>query len=573
MRYSITRRLVWRIAAAVCLAGLAANGYPSAQVAGTGQTLTAREALPQAVDRIFERMSSSTPGCSIGVSQQGAVILSRGYGMANLEYGVRIKPETIFESGSVAKQFTSAAIALLALDGKLSRQDAVRKYVPEFPDFGVPITIQHLLNHTSGLRSQWPMLSLAGRPPGLAVHTVDEILELVSGYKELNFKPGDEHLYNNTWFTLLGVIVQRVSGKSLNDFMQERLFKPLRMTRTQWRDDFTKIVPDRATAYRAAPWGQFRTNMPFTNVIGNGGLLTTVGDLLVWNENLDRPRVGGQGFVDQLQTRGRLNDGFELEYAQGVYVTEYRGVREISHGGSTAGYQTFLARWPDQGLSVAVLCNTTGTNPSGYAHQVADLLLGDALKPLPVPKAVDVPPASLEQIAGLYRERSTDAILRVSFDKDKKTVRVGGQALVPTAPGVLSAGTASRTIAVMATADSAGPAWPTAGPAVRLIDRDDRTKPRTWDREQPFSPTPADLSAFAGEYVCDELGVTYTFYVEGQGLRVRFRPAQRFTLTPVFKDAFEGDGNIIRFTRSSAGAVDGLRIFAGRVRHLRFVRR
>ncbi|MCX6543843.1 MAG: serine hydrolase [Acidobacteria bacterium] len=528
--------------------------HPRAQVSVPDQTATAPESVATQIDRIFERWDrGGTPGCAVGVSERGTVVYTRGYGMANLEYGVRIKPDTIFESGSVAKQFTSAAIALLAIDGKLSRQDPVRKYVPELPDFGTPITIQQLLNHTSGLRSQWPMLSLAGRPPGMAVHTVDEILELVSHYKELNFKPGDEYLYNNTAFTLLGVIVQRVSGKSLNDF--------------------TKIVPDRATAYRADAGGQFRTNMPFTNVIGNGGLLTTVGDLLIWNENLDRPRVGGKEMVDQLQKRGRLNDGFENEYAQGLVVTDYRGVREVSHGGSTGGYQTFLARWPDERLSVAVLCNTTGTNPGGYAHQVADVFLAGALKAVPVPASVTVPAGALAQVAGLYRERATDAVVRVAWDNDKKTLRIGGQVLIPTGVGVLSAGDGARTVSVLGAADGERPAWPTSEPAARLLDRDSRTKPRIWDREQPFAPTPAQLAAFAGEYFCEELGVTYLFYVEAESLKVRFRPAQRFTLTPVFQDAFEGDGNIIRFTRGAAGSVDGLRIYAGRVRHLRFVRR
>ena len=161
--------------------------------------------------------------------------------------------------------------------------------MPELPDFGSPILIRHVLNHTSGLRCQWPMLVLAGRPPGMAAHTVEEILELVSRSKDLNFKPGEEFLYNSTAFTLLGVIVARVSGRSLNQFCQERLFGPLGMARTQWREDFTAMVPNRATAYRLTPDGTVRANMPFTNVIGNGGLLTTVGDLLLWNDNLDRP--------------------------------------------------------------------------------------------------------------------------------------------------------------------------------------------------------------------------------------------------------------------------------------------
>jgi CubicO group peptidase (beta-lactamase class C family) len=548
---------------AVSISGAAAL----AQVPAGGQTPLAAPNIPAAIDKIFDRWDRPwSAGCAVGVARNGAVVYTHGYGMANLEYGVRIHPDTIFESGSVAKQFTAAAIVLLALDGKLSLDDPVRKYVPELPDFGTPILIRHFLSHTSGLRSQWPMLTLEGRPPGRAVHTIDEILELVSGYKELNFKPGDEYLYNNTGFTLLSVIVQRVSGKSFDEFCQERLFKPLGMTHTHWRSDFTEVVEDRATAYRLVPNGQFRTNASFTNVVGNGGLLSTVGDWLVWNENLDNPRVGGRAMVDQLETRARLNDGFEIEYAKGLVVTDYRGVREVSHGGSTAGYQTFLARWPDERLSVAVMCNTTGTNPSGYAHQVADLFLAGKLKERPTVKAADVPADTFKDLAGVYREELTDAVVRVTYDASARALRVGGPALVPIGANALSTSDGSRTFAVERKGTGGG---------VRIIESDGgRSKPRVWEREPPFAPTPQNLAAYAGDYVCDELGsLVYTFYVEDGALKLRARPAQRSTLTPAFPDGFLSDGDTIRFTRDAKGRVDGLRIYAGRVRNLRFVKR
>jgi CubicO group peptidase (beta-lactamase class C family) len=550
---------------AAALLGLSA--VPAAAQAAAAPAVQAVPVNTAAIDKIFERWDrSGSPGCAVGVSQGGQVVHAKGYGMANLEYGIRIWPTTVFESGSVAKQFTAAAINLLAQDGKLSIDDSVRKYVPELPDFGTPILIRHFLNHTSGLRSQWPMLTLAGRPPGAAVHTVAEILELVSGYKELNFKPGDEYLYNNTAFTLLGVVVERVSGKSLNAFTQERLFGPLGMSRTQWREDFTSIVPNRATAYRLMPDGTFRGNMPFTNVIGNGGLLTTVGDLLAWNENLGHPRVGGQDLVDRLQTRGKLNDGFENEYAQGLFVAQYRGAREVSHGGSTAGYQTFLARFPDRGLSVAVLCNTTGTNPSRYAHQIADIMLAGTLKDLPVVRAVEVAPEVLERMAGVYREVSTDAVLRLVWDEKARVLRAGDQPLVPAGPGEMYTQDGARRF-------STGRGWPENIVMGPLVETSERAKPRRWELQRTFKPDAAQLGEFAGDYFSEELAVTYTIYVEDGLLKVRFRPAQRFTLEPAFKDAFEGDSNTIRFTRSPGGAVDGLRIYAGRARHVRFVRR
>lgn len=553
------RRTITALVIAVIIAGLAWGQAPQAPAAKTAELSTEAK-----VDRVFERWNhSDTPGCVVGVSVDGKPVLVRAYGMANLEYGVAIRPDTIFESGSVAKQFTAAAIALLQQDGKLALGDPVRKYVPEVPDFGTPILIRHLLNHTSGLRSQWPLMALSGRPTGQAVHTVDEILELVGRMKELNFKPGDEFLYCNTGYTLLGVVVARVSGQSLDAFCQERLFKPLGMTRTRWRDDFTTVVRDRATAYGRRRGGAFFANMPFTNVIGNGGLLTTVGDLLVWNENLDNPRVGGRALPEQLETRGRLNDGFENEYAQGLVVSTYKGVREVSHGGSTAGYQTYLGRFPESRLSIAVLSNVTVSDPTTLAHEVADIFLAGKIQEPAKPVAVPVPAALLKRYAGVYREPLTDAAARVEIGKDGKTLLLdGGAVIAVSATTFVSAGGSGRMTF------EAGP----AGAPVRMTESDGTSKPRLWEAAPAFAPKPADLEAYAGTYHSDEIDMTYTIAVEKDRLVVKFRPAQRLELTPVYPEAFEARTSVIRFTRDASGAVDGFQIYAGRVRHLRFNR-
>ena len=202
------------------------------------------------VDRIFARFDRATPGCGVGLAKDGRTLYTHGYGSANLEYGVPNTDSTVFESGSVAKQFTAAAIVLLAQDGKLSLDDDIRKYLPEVPSFGGQrITIRNLLTHTSGLRDQWGLLGIEGRGPGTQVHSPMTTLDLVVHQKMLNFPPGSEYLYSNTGYALAEIIVQRVSGKSFSEFTQERLFRPLGMTHTQWRDDFTTVVPNRATAY------------------------------------------------------------------------------------------------------------------------------------------------------------------------------------------------------------------------------------------------------------------------------------------------------------------------------------
>lgn len=517
------------------------------------------------VDKVFERWNrSDTPGCVVGVAVDGKPVLVKAYGMANLEYGIRLRPDTVFESGSVAKQFTAAAVALLCQDGKLSLDDPVRKYVPEVPDFGAPILIRHLLNHTSGLRSQWSLMGLAGRPTGWAVHTVEEIVELVGRMKELNFRPGEEYLYCNTGYTLLGVVVARVSGKSFDAFCQERLFKPLGMARTQWRDDFREIVPDRATAYGWRPGGFF-TNMSFTNVIGNGGLLTTVGDLLIWNGNLDDPRVGGKALVEQMETRGRLNDGFELEYAQGLVVTTYKGLREVGHGGSTAGYQTFLARYPSERLSIAVLSNVTTSGPANLAHQVADIYLAGKIKePAKPVAAATVPAETLKKYVGVFRDPLTDAAMRVSLGQDGQTLRIAGQAVLALSATAFTTSDGSRQAAFELGPD---------GAPLRMRETAAGSRPRLWEAAAPFAPPTADLAAFVGTYYSEEIDTTYTLYVENGKLMVRFRPAQRIALLPIYADAFESDGDIIRFYRDAMGRVASFRVYAGRAWRVLFVRK
>lgn len=553
------RNRAWLLLSVVALAGVS-GGQP---LAGQGTSLSRTE-LAARIDRVFEKWDrSDTPGCAVCVGMGGRPIVTRAYGMANLEYGAPITVDTIFEAGSVSKQFTAASIALLVQDGKLSLDDPVRKFLPEVPDVGTPITIRHFLNHINGLRCQWPLLTLAGRPPGSAVHTTEEILDLVSRQKRLNFAPGDEFLYNNTGYTLLGVIVRRVTGQSLAEFSDARLFKPLGMTHTQWRTDHTAIVRGRATAYSTDRDGKLHTAMPFTNVYGNGGLLTTVGDLLVWNNNLDTPRVGGRPMVEQLETRGRLNDGFVNEYAEGLILSEYRGLREISHGGSTAGYQGFLARFPGQRISISLLCNLGSINAEALAHQVADIVMADQFRDRALPPAIRLSPDIVKARAGVYRNPDTGGILRIAFDKDR--LRADGSELVPIAPDRCRDATGQTEYTFASTGDQG---------QIRVRQATSGDRPVEFVAVTPFTPTPVQLAEFAGTYYSDELDVTYLVQMDNERMVVRHRPEPAVAVQPVYADAFDfGGGRVIRFTRDRAGRVDGLEIFAGRVRHLRLVRR
>ena len=377
---------------------------------------------PAAVDKIFARWSTTTPGCAVGVAIGGKTVLTQAYGMADLEHDVPNTADTIFEAGSVAKQFTAMAVLLLAKDGQLSLDDPARKYLPELPDYGAPLTIRHLLNHTSGLRDWGSVVAIAGAPRTTREYTHAHVLDIVSRQKALNFPTGTQWSYTNTGFNLAAVIVSRVSGMSFAEFSRTRIFTPLGMTLTSWRDDHTRVVKGRAIAYTSASDG-YHLEMPFENVHGNGGLLTTVGDLLKWNENFVTPIVGDRALVTTQATAGHFNDGRALDYAIGLFLQGYRGVKNVYHSGSTAGYRAHLNRFPDAHTSVAVLCNVSTGDATRSANLVSDLYLTGLTPVTPttptLPAPAMTPPPSAAQLAefnGAYWSDEAEVALTAAVE-------------------------------------------------------------------------------------------------------------------------------------------------------------
>ena len=522
---------------------------------------TPRQDTVVRVDSIFSRFTTTTPGCAVGVSRHGRTVLARAYGMSNLEYDVPLTPESIIEAGSVSKQFTAAAILLLAQQGKLSIDDQVRKHIPELPDYGAPLTIRHMLNHTSGLRDWGTVAAVEGWPRGSRVHTHEHVLDIVTRQRTVNFRPGSEYLYSNTGYNLLAIIVQRVSGRSFADFTRTEIFEPLGMTRTSWRDDYTRIVKGRATAYAPTRTG-FRLNMPFENVHGNGGLLTTVEDLLRWNTNFDGGHVGGPALLREQVRPGRLTSGREIEYAAGLSITRYRGVPEVSHSGATAGYRSFLTRYPDQGLAVAVLCNHGGAPAPTLAHRVADVYLGSVASDPPAPKTVALAPNVLSARAGLYRNASTWAPLRITAREGKLVTEDGTQA-VALSPNTFQTENGARA------AFDVAPDGRTR--ALRLLQEDGDTI--LYLPVEAHTPAAQELSAYAGTYTSDEAATMFSVVQQDGKLFLKQRPALSFELRPAYRDVFEvPTGDVVRFIRDDTGKVTEMSVFLGRVRDLRFKR-
>lgn len=510
------------------------------------------------IDTLFARWNrSDLPGCTVGVSRGGEQIVSRAYGMANLEYGIPNRPDTIIEAGSVSKQFTAAAVLLLAQEGRLALDDPIRKYLPEVPAYETPITVRHLLTHTSGLRDWGFIQDIAGWPRSTRVYTHDDVLDIVGRQRSLNFAPGTDFSYTNSGYNLAVVLVSRVAGRSFADYTRETIFVPLGMSRTSWRDDHARIVPGRAVAYNVSERG-VRTHMPFENVHGNGGLLTTTGDLLRWARNGTRGEVGGRAFVEAQRTRGRLVGGEEIVYSPGgLYVTTWKGLPEVSHSGGTAGYRAWLAHYPAQDLAVAVLCNASDAPAWGLGRRIAELFLPAS----PTAPATAAAPVRGAEVAGLYRDRRTHEAL--SVDLVDGQMRIAGLGvLTPIDRDAFAVGAGSIRLEV-----ERGPSGTVTG--ARLIISGEAS---SFERVERGRPTAADLEAFAGRYVSDEAEVALVVAVEEGRLVIRRRPATKMALTPTYRDAFSGPIGHVRFLRDAGGSVTQLSISRERVWDLRFVK-
>lgn len=352
---------------------LTAVGLAPARLVGAQATAMDSATITALIDRTLTRaVPTGAAGCVVGVAL-GELQLTRSAGMADLERASPLLTQSISEAGSVSKQFTAAAVLLLAMDGAVDLDADAREWLPELPEYEAPVTVRHLLTHTSGLRDWGAIAALEGWPRGERAHTNAHVLQIAARQQALNYSPGLTYSYTNTGYNLLAILVERVSGKSLARFTAERLFEPLGMTHTSWRDDHERIVPGRALAYTGGSTPTL--DMPDESAYGNGGLLTTAGDMLRWVAALNR-QAFSEAFTEAMQERMVLTFGDTIDYAMGVNVLDHRGTRELSHSGSTGGYRAHLLHFPERRAGVAVLCNSAARNATQLAEQLADSLVG-----------------------------------------------------------------------------------------------------------------------------------------------------------------------------------------------------
>jgi CubicO group peptidase (beta-lactamase class C family) len=515
------------------------------------------------VDAIFAPWNSdATPGCAVGVARDGTPDYVRGYGMSNLEYGVAITPRSVFHVASISKQFTAFSIGLLAQEGKLSLDDDIRKYLPEMPDYDKTITIANLIHHTDGLREQGQLLSLAGwRDDDLS--TEADILWTLTRQRRLNFDPGTEIVYGNAAYTLLAVIVRRASGQSLRAFADQRVFKPLGMADTYFRDDHTEVTPGRASAYSARAGGGWSINVPNFDHYGSTNLLTTVGDLLKWEQNLIDGRVGGKALIAWMQTSGALNDGTEIGYGGGLRLDRYRGLRVTSHNGADNGFRAEAALFPDQGLAIVALCNGAAITPTELTRKVADLYLGDRMTAPALAPAVAAPAAEQSALAGVYWSAQTDEVVRLEW-KDGALRQAGSPAaLVPLGGGAFRPSDQPHEWRFVPPAADAP-----AGAQPELRIRDFWPTQRLFVRVVEPAPTASALQGLTGRYRSDETDMTYTVRVADGRLSLSWPRQHDVPLEAVGGDRFVGSRGVVTFTRKPSGEADGLTISNRRLRRL-----
>lgn len=522
--------------------------------------------LQRRVERLLEpRGRSDSPGVTIGVVLNDQLAVHESVGMASLELSVPIDPQTTFRIASVSKQFTCAAILLLAAEGKLSADDDVRKYLPALPDLGHRITLDHLMHNTSGIRDMLEIMRLGGVDLGQPCEPQD-LLDGVCRQRGLNFTPGSRYLYSNSNFMLLGRIVELVSGEPFRAFLERRIFAPLGMNATRHVERTTEVVPNLATGYLPARDGWVRARHDFP-LHGEGGLVSSVADLALWHANFASSRVGGTALANALAMMVPFTNGQPNTYARGLRTKLHRGVRTIGHDGLWPGYKTSFVRVPDHDAAVICISNDGSSDPHDLAFQVVNALIEDRPGVHAAPPMPEAPP-----LPGRYLNRDTGVTVDVATDKTGRlTAATYGVTFttIPTDDGRLatSRGSADFTMRLLSN-------------GVLEVERDASLR-ETLHRIAETSKLPQDL---LGRYSNPDIAATWTIAPGDTGMALHIGGPLRATgpweIEPVEGDCIRIISPMtlyrawldVRVLRNAAGTITGLHVDSGRARHLLFTR-
>ncbi|MFD2561463.1 serine hydrolase domain-containing protein [Aquimarina rubra] len=540
--------------------------------------VNAQNSIPQetSIDSIFSDWNKpETPGGALGIIKDGKLIYAKGYGAANLEYNIPNSPQSVFRIASTSKQFTAACIVLLSQQGKLSLGDKLIKFFPDFPAYANNITIQHLLNHTSGIRDYLSLASLSGLED--EDHYTDKtVMKWLANQEELNFKPGDEYLYSNSGYWLLGQIVNKVSGVSMAKYAKENIFDPLGMDNTHFHNDHTQIVKNRASGYSPSKQKGYSISMTTLDMIGDGGVFTTVEDLKKWDDNFYDSKILNQDFWNKMTTVGTLNNGEQITYASGLGIDTYKGLKTIQHGGAFVGYRAEMIRLPEQRFTVILLANRSDANPTRMAFQVADIFLKDEFKEND--NAATDSNFTKENIKSISLSKDQLSAFEGTYwnndDKISRKLEVRNDTL----HYVRSNGRTTKMIPIAKDTFQ----WFISNPTI-ILKFDDSGSPKNFSLDIPgetlsnfraYMPmdsfTDNDLKTYSGDYYNRDLDVVYTFKTEGKGMALYINGELADPIIPIMKNALTlAPFMIFEFNETNDACI----LSVGRVKNLKFVKK
>ncbi len=517
------------------------------------------DSLEAKLDKVFAPWARAEgPGGLAAVIRDGEVVYSKGFGLASLEFGVPMKADMASDIGSISKQFTAAAILLLAEDGKLSLDDHINKHAPEIPTFGEEITIRHLLTHTSGLRDYLTVHALSGA--GIYSEISDaRILQIMGRQQGLNARPGEEFNYCNTGFWLAGHIVEKVSGKSLGDFCKERIFGPLGMSSTHFDDNRTRLLKNKALSYTQGPEGWIPMQSDMT-VVGDGGLITTLADFAKWDANFYANKLGkgSADFFKPMLTPGQLSSGRALPYGFGMFLDKHREQTRHQHGGTWLGYQSMAARLPEKRITVLTFGNDGSPLAPELANKALDVMLGIEPEAEGPAAKITLTGAQMERVVGDWMIADTVSLKLFKNAEGALMLEVPGQPPYPvfaTSPTELFLEVAPVTIKFE---DVEGPfqkATFTQGAPAPMV------------RAAPFKPTAEQLASLAGRWHAPEIGATWVLTVKDDALMLSIEGEPDSTAVPLKDENTVMVGVLtIRFERDEDGKVTSGTMDAGRAK-------
>jgi len=536
------------------------------------------------IDAVFKTWDNeNSPGCALAVIRDGKILYKNGYGIADLEHKVAIEPNTVFYIGSVSKQFVSMCILLMEEEGKLSLDDDIRKFLPEIPDYGIPITIRHLIHHTSGIRDYLTLWALSGRDY-LDYIPKDAVYKLICRQRELNFKTGEQFLYSNSCYFLLAMIVEKASGVSLKEYAENKIFTPLGMNNSCFHDNVLDLIPNRAFGYNSRGDGQFGNMIMRFDLVGSGGVYSTVEDLYKWDQNFYHNVLGAgrQSLIDTMLTNGKFSNGKEVDYAFALTNKEYKGARVVEHGGALGGYRSQLIRFPDNSFSVALLSNLESFDPTGLAYRVVDNVFAKELgiEGVPEPEKrdeadvdeevkpverteIEIDPDILERYVGRY-QLAPEFYINITVQNGRLKGQATGQDMIdlyPESDTKFFLKIVDAQIVFLSEDDSMASQLTLFQNGQEIVGK------RVEDKIMSIE----ELEIYTGYYFSDELQTKYELVIEGNSLALQAGYLPPMILSQSGDDSFAGRVKIL-FQRDKDDNILGFIMDAGRVRGLNFLR-